>query len=285
MPFRYYSMEVNHRSNASAVNDYEITLEAINGSDAIYVWGTQPPSFSEPQALTLVNDSFETGRGPAWWSKIDYDKEVVVSESSFSVNAKRDWTYTAAPDTTFDPARFLKKNPGPVDGEKPWICTWPNVTMEIFIYPSQNASLSLLTSTTESASAPTNTADLRDSGRAPYDPTPAYPQVVKFVERRLYQDNDETAATCRQVKIINDGKDSVPVLDDDNNPVEVQVTEKTSSYEELLEQQQRSRHPDRRWEDEEDEDEEKKEEEAYEAMLLPRETLELTDCGCLWWST
>ena len=84
-------------------------------------------------------------------------------------------------------------------------------------------------------------------------------------------DDDDIAAVCRQVKINNDGRDSEPVLDDDGEPVEVRVKERMSSYEESISQQERSRHPDRRWE--------------LNRPLLRRETLELTDCGCLWWST
>lgn len=269
MPLRYYAMEVDVVANASKVENYEIQLEAINGSNSIYVWGTQPPSVTEPVPLRLVNDTFEPSRGPAWWREIQYDKVVLVSDDSFSKRRKRDWTYNDPSKINFDPSRFMNGNAGPSDGEKAWICTWPNVTMEIFIYPSQNASFKRSKTTTSNPTA-TATDDPEETSKVPYDPTPSYPQVVKFLERRLYQDNDETAAICRQVKIINDARDSKPVLDDDGNPIEVRVTERVSSYEESLEQQERSRHPDRRWE---------------QKTIVRRETLELTDCGCLWWST
>lgn len=269
MPLRYYTMEVEKIANASKVENFAIQLEAINGSDSVYVWGTQPPSVTEPVPLRLVNDTFEPARGPAWWRQFQYDKTVLVSEASFNNQRKRDWTYTGPIKGAFDPSRFMAGNPGPSDGEKAWICTWPNVTMEIFIYPSQNASL-WGQATTTPVPTPTASSGPSETSKAAYDPTPSYPQVVKFLERRLWRDGDMTAAMCRQVRIINDGKDSESVLDDDGNPVEVAVTERVSSYEESLEQSERSRHPDRR---------------SESVSILRRETLELTDCGCLWWST
>jgi len=167
----------------------------------------------------------------------------------------------------------MKGNPGPVDGEKAWICTWPNVTMEIFIYPSQNASIPGVTTATSLTPSATLSGVPAEPTKPPYDPTPSYPQVVKFLERRLFMDDDDIAAVCRQVKIVNDGRDSEPVLDDDGEPVSVRVKEKMSSYEEAISQQERSRHPDKR------------EELLNSPMMMRRETLELTDCGCLWWST
>jgi hypothetical protein len=138
--------------------------------------------------------------------------------------------------------------------------------MEIFIYPSQNSSLSFPISSSSGTATlatplPTETA---------YDPTPAYPHVVKFLERRLYQDNDATAAYCRKIKVNDKGTDSDPELDENGDPIVVVVTEKLNSKEEVLEQSERSRHPDSQSDVE---------------TIVRRETLELTDCGCLWWST
>lgn len=266
-------MTVERIPNVSQVEDYEMTLTSVNGSDSMYLWGTQPPSIIEPVQLTLVNDTFEPSRGPAWWFKMNYNKVVIVAESSFtSLNQKRDWTYTGPPRPGFDPTRFMSKNPGPEDGDKPWFCTWPNTTMEVFIYPSQNSSVghTSTSSTPPAGTTPTQSAAPQETSPAPYDPTPAYPQVVKFMERRLFMDGDEEAATCRQVKITNGGRDKEDVRDSDGNLVEVVVVERMSTYEELLEASQRSRHADRRW---------------MESPLVKRESLELTDCGCLWWST
>lgn len=276
MPLRYYSIEIGLIPNVSDVKNYNIQLEAINGSKSAYVWGTQPPNIDDPLPLRLVNDTFDISRGPAWWIEITYDKVVWVSESDFGQqNKKRDWTYDGTLKEGLDPTRFMSGNAGPTKGEKAWICTWPNVTMEIFIYPNQNSSSPPWSSTTVIPSA-TSTAAPEETSKPPYDPTPAYPQVVKFLERRLFMDNDETAAVCKQVRIIDDGHGTESVKDDDGVDIEVVVTERQSSYDEMFEQQERSRHPDsddsedrRRWETE---------------RVLRRETLELTDCACLWFS-
>jgi len=284
MPFRYYSMEIGMNPNASEVKNYNIQLEAINGSNAVYVWGTQPPNIPEPVVLRLVNDSFEPGRGPAWWREVSYDKRVIISEGSFDAghNDKRDWTYTGGSESGFNPTRFMSSKPGPAVGENAWICTWPNVTMEIFIYPNQNASspywISPSSPTAGATPTSTSAAAAATTSQVPYDPTPAYPKVVKFLERRLTVDDDSTAAICEKVKIVNGGKSSEPVLDDDGEPIAVVVTERRSTVEELLEQQERSRHPDI----DPDPEERKR---AEITQVLRRESLELTDCGCLWWST
>ncbi|KAI6778987.1 uncharacterized protein J7T54_002630 [Emericellopsis cladophorae] len=283
MPFRYYSLEIGMNPNASEVKNYNIQLEAINGSNAVYVWGTQPPNIPEPVVLRLVNDSFEPGRGPAWWREVAYDKRVIISEGSFDAghNDKREWTYTGGSETGFNPTRFMSSKPGPAVGENAWICTWPNVTMEIFIYPNQNASSPYWSpSSPTPGTSPTSTsaAAAATTSQVPYDPTPAYPKVVKFLERRLTVDDDSTAAICEKVKIVNGGKSSEPVLDDDGEPIAVVVTERRSTVEELLEQQERSRHPDT------DPDPEERRR-AEITQVLRRESLELTDCGCLWWST
>lgn len=282
MPLRWYSMEVGRISNASQTESYEMTLTSVNGSDNLYLWGTQPPSIVEPVQLTLVNDTFEVSRGAAWWFKYNYNKQVILSESSFTShqNQKREWEYDGPPRPGFDPTRFMSKNPGPEEGEKPWFCTWPNTTMEVFIYPNQNISVrytSVSSSSSAAGASATSSPDDDDdddvTNVSPYDPTPAYPQVIKFMERRLFMDGDEEAATCRQVKITNGGRDKEDLLDEDGKPIEVIVVERMRTYEELVDAANRNRHPDRRWA------------RNFEMPLVKRESLELTDCGCLWWST
>jgi hypothetical protein len=281
MPLRWYSMEVGRIPNASQTENYEMTLTSVNGSDNLYLWGTQPPSIVEPVQLTLVNDTFEVSRGPAWWFKMNYNKQVILSESSFTAtHQKREWEYDGPPRPGFDPTRFMSKNPGPEEGEKPWFCTWPNTTMEVFIYPSQNISVRYTsTSSTSSAAGASATGTTQDQTIvSSYDPTPAYPQVIKFMERRLFMDGDEEAATCRQVKITNGGRDKEDLMDANGNPIEVIVVERMRTYEELAEAANRNRHPNRRWMADTSRSNE------YNP-LVKRESLELTDCGCLWWST
>lgn len=268
MPLRYYSIEVNKDPTAANVSNYEVQLEIVNTSNRSLLWGTQPPSISDPMTMTLVNDTFELGRGPAWWLQMSFDKTVLVSESNFSEKRKRSWTYSGL--SGWGNTRFVSSDPGPDPGDEAWVCTWPNVTMEVFIYPSQNSSLgrSTITTSAPSSTYTETTVGVKNGGYI-YDMTPAYPQVVKVLERRLYVDHDEVAATCRKVQVSDTGKSTAPVFDDNGDYIDVVVTERRSTYKELLAQQERSRHPSRR---------------HTGGSIERRETLELTDCACLWWS-
>ena len=286
LPLRWYSLSISEIPDADEVENYELTLTAVNGSDNMYLWGTQQPSISDPVKLALVNDSFQPSRGPAWWFKKNYNKVVIIPEDNLEgpKNQKRDWTYTGPPRPGFDPTRFMSKNPGPQDGEKPWFCTWPNTTMEVFIYPSQNISVRYTSTSSSSTSSlstsPTSSAAPSETPLPSYDPTPAYPQVMKFMERRLFMDGDAEAATCQQVLIKNGGRDMEYLYNDDGHPIEVSIVERYRTYEELVEASERDRHPgdsSRRWLHNPFE----KRHEPY----VKREALELTDCGCLWWSS
>jgi len=285
LPLRWYSLNIAEIPDANDVENFELTLTPVNGSDTMFLWGTQQPSIYKPETLKLVNDSFQESRGPAWWFKMNYNKVVILPEDNLSnpKKEKRDWSYTGPPRPGFDPTRFMSQNPGPQDGEKPWFCTWPNTTMEVFIYPSQNISVRY-TSTSSSASissSPTSSITPSETPLPSYDSTPAYPQVMKFMERRLFMDGDEEAATCQQVLITNGGRDKEYLYNGDGHPIEVRIIERFRTYDELVEASERDRHPgdssSRRWLSN-----------SFEKRHNPfakREAMELTDCGCLWWSS
>ncbi|KND86452.1 hypothetical protein TOPH_08920 [Tolypocladium ophioglossoides CBS 100239] len=270
MPFRFYSMDVSHVPNATDTTNYELTLTAFNASDAKFIWGTQPPDVPDPRPLTLVADAFELGRGPAWWLTVVYDKTVIVSEDNFRpVLSKRGSNYFDTPLADFDPSTFKKKSVGARDGDTPWICTWPNTALEIFIYPSQNVSVP--TTTISPGATPTASVDYASpTVDLPPNPIFAYPKVVKFLERR-WGDTPQSTASCRQVQIINDGHGTKDLRDKNGNPIVVVISENAKSLEEMLAQRERSRHAwDKRW---------------RPGSVITREALELTNCGCLWWST
>ncbi|KAF4122133.1 hypothetical protein GMORB2_7726 [Geosmithia morbida] len=291
VPQRYYTIDMAKDPAAPPVADYTMRLKLVNQTDRSYYWGTQPPNIISPANLQLVNDTFEQDRGPAWWFQMPYPKKVLVPGSSLSADsssssssskrsiAKRSdddwdaWTSVMLSST----ARSSSSEPGPEDGDVAWLCTWPNVTMEVFIYPNQDSSVSSssssTTTTTSSAAAAESTGSTStDSTVQVPDNVPPYPKVVKMLERRLYADDDQVAAVCNQIRITDGGRNSENVLDDSGEPVTINIAEKKSSYEDLLKQQERSRHPTRNVVDE------------HEAGLYPRETVELTDCSCLWWS-
>lgn len=268
MPFAYYSMDVEPIPNATSTSNYQLTLTAVNASDSKFFWGTQPPNVLDPVPLKLVNDTFEPSRGPAWWLKMTYNKTVVVSEDNFSSLSKRGWP-PHRPGVGMAPPRFKRKSLGAKEGDKPWICTWPDTTLEIFIYPNQNTSMPFPSSTAAPYPSPTWAPEDHSDDDGVFDPLTAYPKVLKMLERRLSDDPD-SVATCRQVQIVDGGQGSIDVRDSDGDPVEVVIVENARTWEEQLEQHQRSRYVPKRW---------------YTRALLARDSLELTDCGCLWWST
>ncbi|RDA87847.1 hypothetical protein CP532_2970 [Ophiocordyceps camponoti-leonardi (nom. inval.)] len=253
MPFRFYSMAISRDAAAPPTKGYTLSLTPRNVSDSKFLWGTQPPDISSPQRLTLVDDTFERNRGPAWWMLTKFDKTVVIDEDKISRRlSKRDGPPAFRSQT-------IAKRRGAVVGDRPWICTWPDTTLEIFIYPSQNTSY---------ASSPSGAdAAISDFMR---DPMSSYPMVVKLLERRWCNNPQQPVVRCRQVEIIAEGAEK-GLEDENGNPIEVIIDESWRSAEERNAQRERERHPGAN--------------QAASNDIFAREALELTDCGCLWLST
>ncbi|CAM1506507.1 Fc.00g061480.m01.CDS01 [Cosmosporella sp. VM-42] len=295
MPFAFYSMDVECIPHSKPTNNYQLTLTAVNANDSKFIWGTQPPNIPDPIPLELVNDPYEPGRGPAWWMARTYNKTVIVSEDNFKAIERRGWKFTDA-DVNFG----HRKSMGAHNGDTPWICTWPETTLEIFIYPNQESSNPYAASsssssqsytsqssqtsqasytmtntdtvTTHSYTSPTSTISIDNPAETydtPFEPPPAYPKVIKMLERRLSNDED-SIAVCRQVEVCDGGTSYQPVLDDDGKPVQVTIVENSQSWEDQVTNHQTSRYESKRW---------------FTRAIFGRNSLELTDCGCLWWST
>ncbi|KAF4507442.1 hypothetical protein G6O67_006074 [Ophiocordyceps sinensis] len=271
IPFRFYSMNVKAVPDAPETSNYELTLSAFNVSNSKFIWGTQPPNVPDPQPLRLVVDAFEEGRGPAWWLKVTYEKTVIVAEDKFpGRKTKRGEHFPGHDDDGPElPPKFKRKNKGAKEGDRPWVCTWPDTTLEIFIYPSQNVSIPTVTSSR--TASPTMGADIAEA--TPDDgsiPMPAYPKVVKFLERR-WCDDPGAAARCRQVEIKDGGHEKEDLKDNDGNNIETVILENWKKTSKQIAQRQRERHTFSK--------------RSPLNEMLAREVLELTDCGCLWWST
>ncbi|KAL7929040.1 hypothetical protein V8C35DRAFT_203879 [Trichoderma chlorosporum] len=248
LPSSYYQMNVDVSATASETSCYSLTIKPINALDSQFLWGTQPPNFFD-QEMLLVNDTLEPRRGPAWWLEVTYDKRVVIQEQDFSSKTKR-W---ANPLADHDAAVSKTASLGAKDGDKPWICTWPDTTLEIFIYPLQNTSTS---------PHPTSTAT---STPNPTDGFHFYPKTVKFLERRVAQSTPKPF--CHQVQVFNDGRSATNVTDSYGNPITVEIDEN------LYGQGQPYRHKRggsvrRSWSD----------------AWVTRQVYDLTPCACLWWS-
>ncbi|KAI2633498.1 hypothetical protein GGS21DRAFT_138725 [Xylaria nigripes] len=100
---------------------------------------------------------------------------------------------------------------------------------------------------------------------------PPYPKVVKFEERRD-PDIDAPPPVCRQVQIVANGVEAVPVLSKAGFPIEIQIVESTPEDEEKQEtgpflSRRRSVHNRR----------------STRRNADSSDASELGDCGCIWW--
>lgn len=127
--------------------DYTISItcnQSLSIANNVYAWGAQPALIPKPLRMELVNDSFQPGRGPAWFKMVPFNKTIVLPEPVLTVSPSM---------TTRSAARLAREmhayGAGPSDfkrkgiaqaGDKVWVCTWPETFLEVFIYPMQNSS-------------------------------------------------------------------------------------------------------------------------------------------------
>ncbi|KAF4955804.1 hypothetical protein FSARC_11757 [Fusarium sarcochroum] len=273
--FPLYSIEIKDVSSPKSKTDvaYKLKIETISNDRVTFPWDTRPPIIVDPVSLTLVNDTADSTRGIAWWLKTSYNKTVVVSDKDFRGKGKRGWDYDDKEDyedyNSFH--RFKNKMVNVQVGEQPWVCTWPNTIVEIFIYPSENASIPLVrpTSTTSTShDKPTSTDPYTvPTGTGIWDWTiPPYPRVFKILERRVW--DEDSIATCTQCEVVGNGTVCEPMKDDYGKEITVTIVE-----------------------DEEDSTSSFSERSDVGGKQFPRDLFKrsstpgLSDCGCLWRST
>jgi len=115
----------------------------------VYSYGEQPFLIEKPVPLELVNDTFDTGRGPAWFKMLPYNKTVIIPEGTLTPPAgpppppagKRHRVRRAGPSKYPIGATDFKRKGIISEGAKPWLCTWPETFLEVFIYAQQNSSI------------------------------------------------------------------------------------------------------------------------------------------------
>ncbi|KAF4990090.1 hypothetical protein FDECE_14498 [Fusarium decemcellulare] len=282
--FPLWSIDIKEVRSPENIS-YELRLEA-NDTNVKFPWGTQPPSILKPRSMILVNDTFESARGPAWWLRTTYDKTVIVSEKKLGQlsKGKRGWDDDDYDDDDDDDDNNSSNNPGgyvpfgnhqfkkqPINaqvGEKPWKCTWPNTVLEIFIYPHENASVPSYAPSSTKNGEPSSTASSSYSYPSEFDNLLApYPRVFKMLERRIFW-GEESVTKCHQFEVIGDGSECRDVLKD-GKPVEITIVESSDSVTTEFEERSISRVSKRQ----------------DPRRLVERASLELTDCGCLWMST
>ncbi|EAQ85123.1 hypothetical protein CHGG_09137 [Chaetomium globosum CBS 148.51] len=112
--------------------------------DGVYSYGEQPPMIEKSFELELVEDKFEPSRGPAWFKMVSYNKTVILPEgwlgsSGDDAEAQKRSRHAATIGAGI--SNFKRKGIAQ-PGDKPWVCSWPNTYLELFIYAQQNSSFS-----------------------------------------------------------------------------------------------------------------------------------------------
>lgn len=151
----------------------------------VYAYGEQPPLILQPAKLKLVSDKYEPSRGPAWFKVLPFTKTVILPEkwlgsSDGGSHAQRKVRNVAS----MGGGKPNLKRMGIAErGEKPWVCTWPETYLELFIYPQQNSSFanwpkqpplsSTSSTTTPDSTSTTSTATPVGASEPP--PSSSYP--------------------------------------------------------------------------------------------------------------
>ncbi|KAJ3565041.1 hypothetical protein NPX13_g7641 [Xylaria arbuscula] len=146
-------------------------------------------------------------------------------------------------------------------------------------YPHTDSTSSSSTSpAASSTSSPTSSMSTTASGTSsaepnyfspppmPPPPFPPYPKIVKVEERRD-PEIGAAAPTCRQIEVGEKGVKAIPALDDDGNPIVVQIEEI------MVETSKKEMRPFY------------KRESFGPSMWQRDDGSELSDCGCIWWLT
>lgn len=270
--------------------------QSLTLANNVYSYGEQPLVIPEPSPMELVNDTFQPARGPAWFKMMPFNKTVILPEPVLTASPSSS-TPTQVVGRNFNnafgssPGDFKRKGIAQT-GDKPWVCTWPETFLEIFIYPKQNSSYSgwpkasssgtsgPWPSVTPAPGSPTSsngyppastTGDSGATTTGPYMPVdttgwemppPPYPRVIKIEERRI---DRSPMPSCRQVEITGDGKPARPVKDANGNDVVVYIVENEPPPPGAPGTSQSNR--------------------LHNSVLEYRDSSEISDCGCMWFIT
>lgn len=189
-------MTIQKDTDAQDPGGYTISItcnESLSISNNVYAWGSQPGLIPEPQRLELVNDTYNLGRGPAWFKMVPFNKTIVLPEqvltptpTAGSISAAR--LAREMHDHSVG-GRDLKRKAVAQPGDKVWVCAWPETFLEVFIYPMQNSSWAK--PFTGSASSPWPSLTSGPSMTVPTDPgvTPVVStQTVTQGNKRLLKE-------------------------------------------------------------------------------------------------
>ncbi|KAL3420772.1 hypothetical protein PVAG01_07217 [Phlyctema vagabunda] len=210
----------------SEVASKEISLSLGNSSMPVFPYGAQPPTLSVAQVMSLVIDSQDTNKGPAWFFQLPYNKLVVLPESSLSTTStsKREANKYNMPDD------FMRRGVAQ-PGDKPWFCYWNGTLLEAFIYANLTSG-----SGSGGSSMSTRMMSTPTFGGGYPSPTPnpdhkflpPYPKVVKVEERRVPSGAQTISPYCVQQVIDSEGFPS-PAINSTGQQVRIFLNETESA--------------------------------------------------------
>lgn len=252
--------------DVTLITNYSNTPGGSSSGNVNLLYGASAPSITPAMNMELVNDTFDLDRGPAWFRMLPYNKTVVVMEDLLTTSTTKKMRRQGPPQSV---GNFQRKGVAQV-GDKPWICTWPDTFVEMFIYAEQNSSYaaqSTATITTAPVATATSTGTGSGTGTGAtaaatstagtevmtMQHLSAYPRAVKVKERRV---TNSPRPFCYQVEIQNDNS-TVPVTDSSGNVVYVEIDE--------IEQ---SNGMDKR-----------------DGLTTRASDGDMSDCGCMWFSS
>ncbi|CAK7263062.1 hypothetical protein SEPCBS57363_000377 [Sporothrix epigloea] len=243
---------------------YGITInsnESATYQNNVFLYGEQAPTITMQSDLKLVENTLDSGRGPAWFKMVTYNKTVIVRENYLTAPNSQP-TSTSSVERNDKKRRQFNGKAGLASracypghkcsntaqvGEKPWVCTWPDTILEIFIYPEQNssacggsvASTSMPTSTPLTPILASSLMSLNGSSKtlsytsntapsmAPskwLNLPPPYSRVVTMEERRMANSPE---ATCVQYELtlVGTALKAVRNLDANGQPIQLTIAE------------------------------------------------------------
>lgn len=219
-------------STGNKISIYE-TPESSNGGPPDYFYGTQPPTISDAQVMSLVSDTNYKTYGPAWFFQLPYNKLVIVPPGSLAEpTTKRSFVYgNKMYDSTSGYGDPVRRGQAPGVGDTPWFCYWNHTLLETFIYPQVNSSYNAQAASSSSAAAAmatsgtttssSNTAAASGSTVLTQFAAP-YPKIVRVKERRL--PTNEIDPYCVKMQLQQSGW-ATPYLDANGQQVRIQLNE------------------------------------------------------------
>ena len=121
----------------------QINLTSGLSPDAPLRYGPQPPQLNSLSSVSLMSDTDDPSRGPAYFFQQHYDKIVILPGNQLFASPLRrglgevDASIRLKDRQSVYGHRYKRIAPG----DQPWICFWNNTILEGFIYVNDNTTI------------------------------------------------------------------------------------------------------------------------------------------------